>query len=53
MNMHLTKNIIRPFLSVVVLGALVVGCSSVERNPLVPGTYSDKLSPYNYKEEGP
>jgi hypothetical protein len=29
-----------------------VGCAGVERNPNVVGTYSDKLSPYNYKEEG-
>ncbi len=28
------------------------GCASVERNPNVVGTFSDKLSPYNYKEEG-
>jgi hypothetical protein len=37
---------------VAVAVALVPGCSSVERNPNVPGTFSDKLSPYNYKEEG-
>jgi hypothetical protein len=28
------------------------GCASVEKNPNVVGTFSDKLSPYNYKEEG-
>jgi hypothetical protein len=28
------------------------GCAGVQRNPNVVGTYSDKLSPYNYREEG-
>ena len=31
---------------------LLSACSSVERNPNVVSPYSDKLSPYNYKEEG-
>ncbi|MGH9750039.1 MAG: hypothetical protein ACRD6R_08970 [Candidatus Polarisedimenticolia bacterium] len=32
--------------------ALAAGCAGLERNPDVVGAYSDKLSPYNYKEEG-
>ena len=28
------------------------GCAGLERNPNVVGTYSDKLSTYNFKEEG-
>lgn len=28
------------------------GCAGLERNPNVPGTFSDRLSPYNYKEDG-
>ena len=31
---------------------LLAGCAGVQRNPNVVGTYSDKLSPYNYREEG-
>jgi hypothetical protein len=31
---------------------LLAGCVSLERNPNVVGTFSDKLSPYNYKEDG-
>jgi hypothetical protein len=31
---------------------LLAGCASVEHNPNVVSPYSDKLSPYNYKEEG-
>jgi hypothetical protein len=27
-------------------------CATLERNPAVVGTFSDKLSTYNYKEEG-
>jgi hypothetical protein len=34
------------------VGFLLAGCASVERNPDVVSPYSDKLSPYNYKEEG-
>ncbi len=30
----------------------LAGCASLEKNPNVVGTYSDKLSPYNYKEDG-
>ncbi len=52
MKTHLTKRITRPLIAAAVCGALIAGCSSVERNPNVPGTYSDKLSPFNYKEEG-
>jgi hypothetical protein len=44
-------------IAAVVLGASVLagfmaGCASLERNPGVVGTFSDRLSPYNYKEEG-
>lgn len=28
------------------------GCVGLTRNPQVPGNYSDKLSPYNYREDG-
>ena len=31
---------------------LSAACAGVQRNPNVVGTYSDKLSPYNYREEG-
>src|SRR5438093_325707 len=34
------------------LALLLGGCASVDRNPGVVSPYSDKLSPYNYKEEG-
>jgi hypothetical protein len=34
------------------LAVLPAGCASVEHNPNVVSPYSDKLSPYNYKEEG-
>lgn len=34
------------------LAAALGGCVSLERNPNVISPYSDKLSPYNYKEEG-
>jgi hypothetical protein len=36
----------------VLLASLLCGCASVDRNPNVVSPYSDKLSPYNYKEEG-
>ena len=36
----------------VLLASLLYGCASVDRNPNVVSPYSDKLSPYNYKEEG-
>lgn len=29
-----------------------LGCAGLQRNPNVVGNYSDKLSPYNYREEG-
>jgi len=35
-----------------VLLVVQAGCASVERNPNVVSAYSDKLSLYNYKEEG-
>ena len=34
------------------LSLLAVGCVGLQRNPNVVGTYSEKLSPYNYREEG-
>ncbi|HZM70858.1 MAG TPA: hypothetical protein VFB95_10890 [Candidatus Cryosericum sp.] len=40
---------------VAVAGALSLaafGCVGLQRNPNVVGTYSEKLSPYNYREEG-
>jgi hypothetical protein len=52
MTTRVTKIFIRPLIAAAVLGIVATGCSSVERNPNVPGTYSDKLSPFNYKEEG-
>jgi hypothetical protein len=30
----------------------LLACVGLQRNPNVPGTYSDKLSPYNYREDG-
>lgn len=36
----------------ILLCAMPAGCATLERNPNVVGAYSDKLSPYNYKEEG-
>ena len=36
----------------VCLGVALAACSSLERNPAVVSPYSDKLSPFNYKEEG-
>jgi hypothetical protein len=30
----------------------VSGCVGLQRNPNVAGNYSDKLSPYNYREDG-
>ena len=38
--------------AVVAAAWLLSACASVERNPNVVSPYSDKLSPYNYKEEG-
>ena len=36
----------------VALAVGIAGCASLERNPNVVTPYSDKLSPYNYKEDG-
>ena len=36
----------------VALAAVLGGCVSLERNPNVVSPYSDKLSAFNYKEEG-
>ena len=36
----------------VALSVTLAACASLERNPNVVSPYSDKLSPYNYKEEG-
>jgi hypothetical protein len=36
----------------VLAAGLLAACAGLERNPTVVGTYSDKLSPFNYKEEG-
>jgi hypothetical protein len=41
-----------PFTAVAMAALLAAGCAGVQRNPNVVGTYSDKLSPYNYREEG-
>jgi hypothetical protein len=30
----------------------LLSCVGLARNPNVAGTYSDKLSPYNYREDG-
>lgn len=34
------------------LMTLATSCSGLERNPNIVSTYSDKLSPFNYKDEG-
>jgi hypothetical protein len=34
------------------LSLLSAACVGLQRNPNVVGTYSEKLSPYNYREEG-
>lgn len=52
MTRYFTGGMVRPLIAAAVLCAFGAGCSSVERNPNVPGTYSDKLSPFNYKEDG-
>jgi hypothetical protein len=47
------RNSHRTWIEVTVLGACILSaCSSVERNPNVVSPYSDKLSLYNFKEEG-
>jgi hypothetical protein len=38
--------------AICVVTALLGACATLERNPNVVGTYSDKLSPFNYKEDG-
>jgi hypothetical protein len=38
--------------AVVLLSAAFAGCVGLTRNPQVAGAYSDKLSPYNYREDG-
>jgi len=43
------------FAAAAVAGAFALalhGCVGLTRNPNVVGTYSEKLSPYNYREEG-
>jgi len=52
-NMSELNEIRRPgILFVAVFSAVLAACSSVERNPNVVSPYSDKLSTYNFKEEG-
>ena len=51
--MHESRKSSRALITVATIGAcLLSGCASVERNPNVVSPYSDKLSPYNYKEDG-
>ncbi len=51
--MHETRASRRVPITFALIGAcLLSGCASVERNPNVVSPYSDKLSPFNYKEEG-
>src|SRR5574341_2450956 len=40
------------FAAALAVALAVQGCVGLERNPNVVGTYSEKLSPYNYREEG-
>jgi hypothetical protein len=42
----------RSLLGGALLAAALLRCTTLERNPNVVGAYSDRLSPYNYKEEG-
>ncbi len=42
----------KTFLMSAVILVAVTACGTLPRNPNVIGTYSDKLSPYNYKEDG-
>ncbi len=39
-------------LAAALLAVALGSCATAERNPNVVGTFSEKLSPYNYKEEG-
>jgi len=41
-----------PGAAAVLLASMLAGCTTLERNPAVVGAYSDKLSPFNYKEDG-
>jgi hypothetical protein len=43
---------IRMQVGAVCLLTVVAACTTLPRNPDVAGSFSDKLSPYNYKEEG-
>jgi hypothetical protein len=47
-------NVPRMLLLALLLAAApgLVACVGLTRNPSVAGTYSDKLSPYNYREDG-
>jgi hypothetical protein len=42
----------RAALVLLLVPAALSGCVGLTRNPNVAGTYSDKLSPYNYREDG-
>jgi len=51
--MHETRSSSRARIVFAIVGAaLLCACASVDRNPNVVSPYSDKLSPFNYKEEG-
>jgi hypothetical protein len=54
MSLMSKRDATRRILPSIAAALLIVlgGCASVERNPNVVSPYSDKLSPYNYKEEG-
>ncbi|MFQ5877620.1 MAG: hypothetical protein ACE5JH_08035 [Acidobacteriota bacterium] len=39
-------------LAAALLAGALIACAGLERNPRVVGTYSDKLSPYNFREDG-
>jgi hypothetical protein len=42
----------RLLLAIALAATGLVSCVGLQRNPNVAGTYSDKLSPYNYREDG-
>ena len=44
------RRAVRVLLPAAALAGVIAGCATLERNPNVVGTFSDKLSPYNYKE---
>src|SRR5213594_1613941 len=51
--MHETRESSRSLITFAIVGSwFLSGCASVERNPNVVTPYSDKMSPFNYKEEG-